>query len=149
MNRSRRWRFAAADEQFETVGDVRVVIVATGQRRHFERVLGNEVRLFQLVLHQLFENHHLQLAQAFEAQHLGAGFLGDGAGLVDVGQVVGSQLRVVLEDRVEHRQPHERLAEVEHLVAIRHVGAAQDQLRQFAEQFFGQVHVVFVVGVGW
>ncbi len=37
---------------------------------------------------------------------------------------------------------------MEHLVAIRHVGAAQDQLRQFAEQFFGQVHVVFVVGVG-
>ncbi|CRM89846.1 hypothetical protein [Pseudomonas sp. 22 E 5] len=100
------------------------------------------------MLHQFFENHHLQFAQAFEAQHLGAGFPGDGAGLVDVGQVVSGQLRVVLEDRVEHRQTHERLAEVEHLVAVRHVGAAQHQLRQFAEQFFGEVHVVFVVGVG-
>jgi hypothetical protein len=106
------------------------------------------VRLLQLVLDQLFENHHLQLAQAFEAQHLGAGFLGDGAGLVDVVQVGSGQLRVVLEDRVEHRQAHERLAEVEHLVAVRHVGAAQHQLRQLTEQFFGEVHVVFVVGVG-
>ncbi len=140
--------FTATDEQFETVGNVRVIVVATGQRRHFERVLGNEVRLFQLVLDQFFENHHLQLAQSLKAQHLGAGLLGDGTGLVDVVQVVSGQLRVVLEDRVEHRQTHERLAEVEHLVAVRHVGAAQNQLRQFTEQFFGQVHVVFVVGVG-
>ncbi|MNF71742.1 hypothetical protein D3C84_536990 [compost metagenome] len=100
------------------------------------------------MLHQFLENHHLQLAQALEAEHLGAGLPGDLAGLVDVLEVGLADLRVELEDRVEHREACERLAEMEHLVAVRHVGAAQHQLRQLAEQFFGQVHVVFVVGVG-
>ncbi|KPW50728.1 Uncharacterized protein ALO88_05605 [Pseudomonas syringae pv. antirrhini] len=139
---------AAADEQLETVSDVRVVIVATGQRRHFERVLGDEVGLFQLVLDQFFENHHLQFAQSFEAEHFRTRLLGDGARLVHILQIGSGQLRVVLEDRIEHRQAHERFAEVKHLVAVRHVGAAQHQLRQLAEQFFGEVHVVFVVSVG-
>ncbi|RMS27317.1 hypothetical protein ALP71_05775, partial [Pseudomonas coronafaciens pv. garcae] len=139
--------FTTADEQFEAVGNARVVVVATGQRRYFERVLSNEVRLLQLVLDQLFENHHLQLAQTFKAEHLGAGLLGDGTRLVDVLQIGRSQIGVVLEDRIEHRQAHERLAEVEHLVAIGHIGAAQNQLRQFTEQLLGEVHVVFVVSV--
>ncbi len=37
---------------------------------------------------------------------------------------------------------------MEHLVAVGHVGAAEHGLRQLAEQRLGQVHVVFVVGVG-
>ncbi|MNF73573.1 hypothetical protein D3C84_555780 [compost metagenome] len=97
---------------------------------------------------QLLENHHLQLAQALEAEHLGAGLLGDGAGGVDVLQVGGGDLRVVLEDRVEYRQTGERLAEVEQLVAVGHVGAAEHGHGQLAEQLLGEVHVVFVVGVG-
>ena len=139
---------AAADEQLEAISDVRIVVATTRQRRDFERITGDEGWLLQLVLDQLLENHHLQLAQPFEAEHLGAGLLGDGAGGVDVLQVGSADLRVELEDRVEHGQTCKGLAEVEQLVAVRHVGAAQDQLRQLAEQFFGQIHVVFVVSVG-
>ncbi|RMS44312.1 hypothetical protein ALP65_04607 [Pseudomonas aeruginosa] len=82
------------------------------------------------------------------AEDLGAGLLGDGPRLLDVVEVGGGDLRVVLEDRIEHRQAHERLAEVEDLVAVGHVGGTEYRLSQFAEQFLGQVHVVFVVGVG-
>ena len=94
---------AAADEQLEAVGDAGIVVVAARQRRDLEGVLGDEVRLLQLALHQLLENHHLQLAQAFVAEHLGAGLLGDGAGLLDVLQVFRGDVRVVLEDGVVHR----------------------------------------------
>ena len=75
-------------------------------------------------------------------------FLAMGPRLLDVVEVGGADLRVVLEDRIEHRQAHERLAEVEDLVAVGHVGGTEYRLGQFAEQFLGQVHVVFVVGVG-
>lgn len=139
---------AAADEQLEAVSDARVFVVAAGQRRNLEGVAGDEVRLLQLVLHQFLENHHLQLAQAFVAEDLGAGLLGDGPRLLDVVEVGGADLRVVLEDRIEHRQAHERLAEMEDLVAVGHVGGTEHRLGQLAEQFLGQVHVVFVVGVG-
>ncbi len=100
------------------------------------------------MLDQLLENHHLQLAQAFVAEQLGTGLLGDGAGRFQIVEIGGRDLRIELEDRVEHRQPRERLAEVEHLVAVGHVGAAEHGLGQLAEQLLGQVHVVFVVGIG-
>ncbi len=67
--------FAAADEQLEAVGDAFALSsLATRQRRHFDRVVGDEGRLFHSwCFDRLFENHQLQLAQAVEAQHLGAG----------------------------------------------------------------------------
>ena len=106
------------------------------------------MRLLQLVLDQLLENHYLQLAQPLVTKHLGAGLLGDGAGFFDVIEIVGGYLRVVLENGVIHRQTHEGLAEVEDLVSVGHVGGAEHRLRQLAEQLFGQVHVVAVVCVG-
>ncbi len=139
---------AATNEQLEAVGYVGVAIVAPGQRRDLERILGDEGRLFQLVLDQLLENHHLQLAQAFVTEQLGARLLGDGTGLLQIIEIGGRDFRVELEDGVEHRQARKGLAEVEHLVAIGHVGAAEHGLGQLAEQLLGQVHVVFVVGIG-
>ena len=139
---------AAADKQLEAVGDIRVLVVAARQGRHFERILGDKVRLLQLALDQLFENHHLQLAQPLVAQHLGTGLLGNLARLLDIVEIGLGQLRVVLEDGVIHGQANEGLAKVEHLVAVRHVGGAQHRLRQLTEQLFGQVHVVAVVRVG-
>ena len=82
------------------------------------------------------------------AEHLGAGLLGNGAGLLDVVEICLGDVRVVLEDGVVHRQAHERLAEVEYLVAIGHVGTAQHGQGQLAEQLLGEVHVVAVVGIG-
>ncbi|VGP34123.1 hypothetical protein SB01124_03621 [Klebsiella quasipneumoniae subsp. quasipneumoniae] len=50
-------------------------------------------------------------------------------------------------DRLAHGQFFKRLAEVKHLVAIRHLGFAQHRLRQGAEQRLGQFDQVFVVRV--
>ena len=66
---------------------------------------------------------------------------------VEVIQIRHVGFRTVFLDRFPHGQFFKRLAEIKHLVAIRHFGFAQHRLRQGAEQRLGQFDQVFVVRI--
>ena len=48
--------FAATDEEFKAVSDLRVLVVTTRQRRNFCRVFGDEGRLNQVRFRHFFED---------------------------------------------------------------------------------------------
>ncbi len=81
-------QLAATDEEFEAVGYVRVHVVATSQRRNGSRVLGDEGRLQQHVLHGLFEDRGDHVAQLPTLHQLDVQTLGNGLGALEGSQIV-------------------------------------------------------------
>ena len=138
---------AAGDEQLEAVGDRRVGVAGARQRRDVGRVRDDEGRLHQLVLGRRLEQLQLQQPDAVGREHLDVERRQRHAqvlGLRELGQRV---LRVVLVDRLGHRQPVERPAEVDGLALVGDRRGAEHALRDLAEQRLGEVHQVAVVPV--
>jgi len=71
---------AAADEKLEAVGDEGVGVVAPGQGRHLGGIGGDEGGILEPVLHGLFEDLDLHLAQAVALLQGDLQTLGNGLG---------------------------------------------------------------------
>ncbi|CDL57796.1 FIG00640621: hypothetical protein [Klebsiella pneumoniae] len=97
--------------------------------RHFFEDLGHDTAQTPALLH-------------FDADRFSDRFRG-----IKVIQIRHLGFRTVFLDRFAHGQFFKRLAEVEHLVAVRHFGIAEDVLRQGAEQRFGQLDQIFVIRI--
>ena len=79
----------AHDKQFKTVRDIRIIIVASSQRRDLGRVFGNENRLFDLVFHQRLEQFHHEFAEAPARLNFNTDFLCQLTSTVVVIEIVG------------------------------------------------------------
>ena len=64
----------SADEEFEAIGDFRVYVITTRQRRTFGRVLGNEGRVNQVRFRDFFEDLSHDTAQTPALLNFDAGF---------------------------------------------------------------------------
>ena len=139
--------FTAADEEFKAVGDFRVHVVTARQRRNLCRIFGDEGRLNQVRFRHFFEDLSYDAAQAPAFLNLDADRFSDRFGGVEVIQIGHIRFRTVFLDSLAHGQFFERLAEVEHFIAVRHFSFVQDILRQRTEQRFGQFDQVFIVRI--
>ena len=138
---------AAADEQFEAVGDGRVVGVAARQRRNFRGVMVDEVGLNELGLHEDVEELGLHLAELLALEHLFAAFFHQRLGRVEVVVHVRGNAPDGLQGLVE-RHPGPARAEMDGLALVLHGVAARDAARDVPEKPLGQIHEVVVPGKG-
>jgi len=146
-----------ADEKLEPVGHLRIVVVAPRQRAHFGRICGDEGRLLQAMLDGFLEDLDLDFAQPPAVLHVDIHPLGDLAGGRGIGQRLGGDLRVEVQNGIEHAHAGKRLAQVvfegfQHLPGlvahgVDHAGGAQHLLRHAAQHLFGQVHQIVVIGI--
>ncbi|SBM29952.1 Uncharacterised protein [Klebsiella oxytoca] len=140
--------FTPADEEFKTIGDFRVLVVTTRQRRDFCRIFGDEGWLNQMRFRHFFEDLGHDAAQTPALLNVNADAFRNGFCRIEVIQIGHLGFWTVLLDRFAHRQFFKRLAEIKGLIAVRHFGMAENVLRQGAEQGFGQLDQVFIVRIG-
>jgi len=100
--------FATDDEQFETLGDFRVVVGGAGQRRDFNRVVDDEGRFPALGFGTGFEQLQLQAAQTARLDLLAEG-IDLGLEEVGVGQLFVGKGRLFALDRLADGQTMEGL----------------------------------------
>ena len=146
-------QLATADKELEAIGDLRVVIVATRQRRHGGRVLGDEGRLHQLRFGGLFEDGGDDMAQLPALHQLDMVTLGHRDSAFQGGQLFSLHIVAVLEDRLDHGQTGERLTEVDlealfPFLGVTDGGGAVDVQRQGAQHLLGEIHQIAVIGIG-
>jgi len=110
-------------------------------------VRDDERRLHELFLGRRLEELQLQYAEPIGGQHAGAEALQRTAQELHACEVRRREIRIVAMDRLRHRQPVERLAEIDRVALIGHRGAAGHLLRDAADQLLGQVHQVVVVAI--
>src|SRR5690606_41027121 len=114
--------FAPRHEQFKPLGDVRVGVRRSGQRRYFYRVINDKGRIPQLGLRRFFKQGQLQGTDAGSCK---GGAIGVDSLLAQLGtqvicivQVGLGIARSVLQDRLYYGQTIEGLAKVERFSLI-------------------------------
>ena len=139
--------FAPGDEQLETIADRRICIVGARQRRHVGGVRDDERRLHQLVLGRRLEQLELQHTNAIGFEHFDVEGRQCDAQVRGVGQLLQRILRVVAVDRFGHREPIERIAELDRCALIRDRRRAENLLRDLTHQLLGQIHQITIIAV--
>ena len=139
---------AASDEELETVGHERVIVVAARKRRDFGRVVGDEQGPVELGLGGLLEdlNQHLAAPVARFHGHMetrcdrACALVGREFGSADVG--------VVGEDGLNDGHAREGATEVVTLALILDHAVAEHGQSQFAQHGFGQIDEVPIIRIG-
>ena len=139
-------QFLAVHHQFEALGQLRIVAVTLAERRHLDRIVGDEgwldVGAFALLAEDLVD----QLALAHRGIDLDVELLAHVAQLGFV-HACDVDARLLL-DAVDHRDTLEGTLEADFVVAYLHGFLAQDVHHAAMNHLFGVVHHPKVVLVG-
>ena len=140
--------FATGDVKLKAFRDLGVFIRSTRERRDFRRVVEDEGRFDQFRFGRFFKEGDLQGTETgvdrdfrLEASEFGAKELG-------VFEVFGLVVRAVLLHRFNGRQTREGLREVDFLPLVGEHRGARRFDRDFAQQSFGEIHLIAIRPVG-
>ena len=99
-------------------------------------------------LRRFFKNFDLNFAETPTRLHLYAKPLRHGCRRVSTRYITRGQIRVVFQDRLNHRQSREGPIKVEGVITVGDVSTAQNCHGQITHQRFSQIHGVMEIRIG-